>query len=148
MLFKDAYMAMLAGHKIKRPCFEGYWYINGVDGKLKIHLASGKEISEGELGLTVMNCCAEDWYIAEYTDVDCSKDDVAIDDCCGTSESDEINYSSFNFDTVVAPALTNIEDLTKTTKIVGTCTENIKGCGSTCSRAVNNSNQKRKVILG
>ena len=62
MLFKDAYMAMLAGHKIKRPCFEGYWYLNGVDGKLKIHLANGKEISEGELGLTVMNCCLKKIY--------------------------------------------------------------------------------------
>ena len=73
MIFVDAYMAMLAGHKIKRPCFEGYWYIDGVDGKLKIHLANGKEISEGELGLTVMNCCAEDWCIAQYKDIECSK---------------------------------------------------------------------------
>lgn len=145
MIFVDAYMAMLAGHKIKRPCFEGYWYIDGVDGKLKIHLANGKEISEGELGLTVMNCCAEDWCIAQYKDIECSKDGVAFDDCCGTGESDEINYSSFNFDTVVAPALTNVEDLTK---IVGTSTENIKASGSTCNRAANNNTQTRSVLLG
>ena len=63
MKFSDAYLAMLKGRKIKRPCFEGYWYIDGVTGDFIIHLANGEEIKEGKLGLTVANCLAEDWAI-------------------------------------------------------------------------------------
>ena len=65
MKFSEAYLEMLKGKKIKRPCFKGYWYIDGVSGKLVIHLANGEEIIEGELGLTVKNCLAEDWEVIE-----------------------------------------------------------------------------------
>ena len=63
MKFNEAYVAMLKGKKIKRPCFKGYWYINGVNGKLTIRLADGTEITEGELWLTVQNTLAEDWEV-------------------------------------------------------------------------------------
>lgn len=61
--FDEAYFEMLRGNKIARPCFQGYWYINGVNGKLTIHLANGEEIVEGDLSLTITNVLAEDWYV-------------------------------------------------------------------------------------
>ena len=63
MNFKEAYMNMLTGSKIKRPAFEGYWFINGQSGKLTIHLKNGEEITRGDLSLTALNCAAEDWEI-------------------------------------------------------------------------------------
>lgn len=60
MIFKEAYLRMLEGYKIKRPCFKGYWYIDGVTGKLTIQLADGSIITEGLLDITVRNCLAED----------------------------------------------------------------------------------------
>lgn len=63
MTFKEAYIKMLEGKKIKRPHFKGYWYIDGVCGKLTIHLESGEEIIEGNLSLTVQNTLAEDWEV-------------------------------------------------------------------------------------
>ena len=56
---------MLAGKKITRPCFKGYWYINGVTNKLTIHMASGEEITVGELDHTVRNTLANDWMVVE-----------------------------------------------------------------------------------
>ena len=61
MKFSDAYIEMLKGHKMTRPCFKGYWYVNGKIGKLVIHLESGDEITEGDLTLTIQNTIAEDW---------------------------------------------------------------------------------------
>ena len=61
MKFEYAYLEMLKGNKITRPCFKGYWYIDGVDGKVKIHLADGKVIHKGDLTLTIQNTLAEDW---------------------------------------------------------------------------------------
>lgn len=63
MNFSDAYNAMLEGKKIKRPCFKGYWYINGVTNKLTIHLDDGYEITEGLLDHTVRNTLASDWKV-------------------------------------------------------------------------------------
>lgn len=63
MLFKEAYLEMLKGNKITRPSFKGYWYMDGQTGKLVIHLASGEEITKGDLSLTAKNCIAEDWCI-------------------------------------------------------------------------------------
>jgi hypothetical protein len=63
MNFKEAYVKMLEGKKIARPCFKGYWYINGVNGKLTIHLASEEEVTEGLLDTTVRNCLADDWMV-------------------------------------------------------------------------------------
>lgn len=65
MLFKDAYLNMVEGRKIKRPSFEGYWYINGQTGKLTIHLKDGKEITSGNLSLTCLNCIGEDWVVCD-----------------------------------------------------------------------------------
>ena len=65
MKFEYAYSEMLKGKKIKRPCFKGYWYVDGITGKLTIHLANGSEITEGDLGLTVTNVLAEDWFVYE-----------------------------------------------------------------------------------
>ena len=65
MRFEDAYICMLEGNKITRPCFKGYWYIDGVTGMLTIHLSNGKEITEGNLHLTVQNTIANDWYVVD-----------------------------------------------------------------------------------
>lgn len=63
MKFEQAYIEMLKGKKIKRPCFKGYWFIDGVSGKLVIHLANGENIDNGDLDLTVRNTLAEDWEV-------------------------------------------------------------------------------------
>lgn len=65
MCFDEAYTKMLEGHKITRPCFKGYWYINGVTGKPTIHLASGEEITTGDLSITLPNVLAKDWIVLE-----------------------------------------------------------------------------------
>ena len=61
MNFSDAYIEMLKGRRMTRPCFDGYWYVNGKTGKLVIHLENGDEITEGDLTLTTQNTIAEDW---------------------------------------------------------------------------------------
>lgn len=62
MSFQEAFKKMLEGHKITRPKWKGYWYIN--DSKeLIIHLANGDEISEGHLTETIMNTFADDWIL-------------------------------------------------------------------------------------
>lgn len=61
MGFAEAYKLMLAGKKIKRPSFKGYWFINQENGIFMIHLADGKDISYGKLDITVKNCLANDW---------------------------------------------------------------------------------------
>ena len=63
MNFEAAYVAMLKGCKIRRAGWLGYWYLNGVTGKLTIHLADGKEIVRGDIGQTIMNTLASDWEI-------------------------------------------------------------------------------------
>lgn len=65
MNFAQAYLEMLKGKKIKRPCFKGYWYINGQTGELTIHLSNGNEVTEGDLTLTTKNSLAEDWIVLE-----------------------------------------------------------------------------------
>lgn len=61
MPFKEAYKLMKAGLKVKRPGWQGYWYIDQLTDKLTIHLANGKEITNGDLGMTVSNTLANDW---------------------------------------------------------------------------------------
>ena len=63
MKFNEAYLEMLKGNKIKRPAFEGYWFINGQTNQVTIHLKDDREITKGNLTLTVANCLAEDWEI-------------------------------------------------------------------------------------
>lgn len=65
MTFKEAYAKMLSGSRITRPAFRGFWYINPVNGKVTIHLSSGKEITYGQIDLTLKNCMAEDWEVME-----------------------------------------------------------------------------------
>lgn len=65
MCFDEAYTKMLEGNKITRPCFKGYWYINGVTGKPTIHLANGEEITSGDLSITLPNVLAKDWIVLE-----------------------------------------------------------------------------------
>ena len=65
MSFAEAYKMMVAGKKIKRPSFKGYWYINQEDGIFMIHLANGKDIAYGKLDITVKNCLANDWEVVE-----------------------------------------------------------------------------------
>ena len=73
MNFKEAYNLMLEGKRISRPCFKGYWYIDGVTGEFKIHLKEGNEITEGNLGHTVLNTLATDWDVASPTDEELRK---------------------------------------------------------------------------
>lgn len=65
MTFKEAYQKMLEGKKIARPCFKGYWFIDGVTNLLVIHLADDKEIIEGLLDHTVRNTLADDWQVVK-----------------------------------------------------------------------------------
>lgn len=65
MDFKQAYAEMLKGKKVKRPCFEGYWFIDGYKGNFTIHCRTGEEITEGNLGLTVLNTLATDWVVVK-----------------------------------------------------------------------------------
>ena len=65
MPFKEAYQKMLEGKKIARPCFKGYWFIDGITGLLVIHLADGREIIDGLLDHTVRNTLADDWQVLE-----------------------------------------------------------------------------------
>lgn len=64
MSFADAYKAMQEGKKIRRPSFKGYWYISPETGTLLINIGD-KEISYGNLNITVKNCLANDWEIVE-----------------------------------------------------------------------------------
>lgn len=63
MKFEQAYLQMLKGKKITRPCFQGYWSIDGQTGEMFIHTKDGKDIREGKSGLTVVNTLAEDWEV-------------------------------------------------------------------------------------
>lgn len=65
MEFRLAYQKMLEGKKITRPCFKGYWYINGVTNQLTIHLGDGAEVTEGILDHTVRNTLATDWQVVD-----------------------------------------------------------------------------------
>lgn len=65
MNFADAYKEMVKGKKIKRPNFKGYWFIDPETGVTTIHLADGKEITYGNLNITVKNCAANDWEVVE-----------------------------------------------------------------------------------
>ena len=49
MKFIEAYNEMLKGKKITRPCFKGYWYINGTNGFVTIHCKDDSEITEYRL---------------------------------------------------------------------------------------------------
>ena len=61
MKFRDAWKMMKAGLKVRGKGWKGYWFIDQSTFKLTIHLSNGKEITEGDLGLTISNTLANDW---------------------------------------------------------------------------------------
>lgn len=65
MNFADAYKEMVKGKKVRRPIFKGYWFIDPEKGVVSIHLANGKDITYGNLNITVKNCAANDWEVVE-----------------------------------------------------------------------------------
>ena len=71
MTFTDAYKEMIAGKKIRRHGFKGYWYISPETGLVTIHLAGTKanpvekDITYGKLDITIKNCAASDWEVVE-----------------------------------------------------------------------------------
>ena len=65
MNFTEAYKLMMGGKKIKRPCFKGYWFSDPETGNIMIHLENGREISYGNLNITIKNCAASDWEVVQ-----------------------------------------------------------------------------------
>lgn len=64
LLFKEAYMRMVEGKKISRPCFMGWWFMNH-ESKVVIHDRYGNELKEGDITNTVTNTLANDWEVIE-----------------------------------------------------------------------------------
>lgn len=65
LTFKKAYMKMVEGKKIARPSFEGFWYIDSFDGKMKIHDRFGNTLERVDMTITVINTLANDWEVIE-----------------------------------------------------------------------------------
>jgi len=65
MLFNDAYKELMAGKKIARTHFKGYWFLNQETGKITVHLDNGKDITYGNLSITIKSCAADDWTVIE-----------------------------------------------------------------------------------
>ena len=63
MSFTEAFKEMIAGKKIRRPSFKGYWFIDQETGIVTIQLESGKDITYGKLDITIRNCVANDWEV-------------------------------------------------------------------------------------
>ena len=64
LLFKEAYMRMVEGKKISRPCFMGWWFMNH-ESKVVIHDRYANELKEGDITNTVTNTLANDWEVIE-----------------------------------------------------------------------------------
>lgn len=62
--FREAYMRMVEGKKISRPCFIGWWFMNH-ESKVIIHDRYGNELKEGDITNTVTNTLANDWEVIE-----------------------------------------------------------------------------------
>lgn len=62
--FKEAYMRMVEGKKISRPCFMGWWFMNH-ESKVVIHDRYGNELKEGDITNTVTNTLGNDWEVIE-----------------------------------------------------------------------------------
>lgn len=65
MKFEQAYLQMLKGKKVKRPCFKETWKIDGASGKLLILSSENKEVTGFDTDLLVKNTLAEDWEIVK-----------------------------------------------------------------------------------
>lgn len=64
LTFRKAYMKMLEGKKISRPCFMGWWFMNH-ESKVVIHDRYDNELKEGDITNTVTNTLANDWEVIE-----------------------------------------------------------------------------------
>lgn len=64
LTFRKAYMRMVEGKKISRPCFMGWWFMNH-ESKVVIHDRYGNELKEGDITNTVTNTLANDWEVIE-----------------------------------------------------------------------------------
>ena len=62
--FREAYMRMVEGKKISRPCFMGWWFMNH-ESKVVIHDRHDNELKEGDITNTVTNTLANDWEVIE-----------------------------------------------------------------------------------
>ena len=62
--FKKAFMRMVEGKKISRPCFKGYWFMDH-ESKIVIHTRYAEEIKVGDSTNTVINTLANDWEVIE-----------------------------------------------------------------------------------
>ena len=62
--FREAYMRMVEGKKVSRPCFMGWWFMNH-ESKVVIHDRYGNELKEGDITNTVTNTLANDWEVIE-----------------------------------------------------------------------------------
>ena len=65
LTFRKAFDEMLKGKKIARPSFEGFWYIDSFDGKIKIHDRFGNTLEKVDMTITLVNTLAEDWMVIE-----------------------------------------------------------------------------------
>lgn len=63
MKFKQAYREMSKGKKIKRPGWEGYWFIE--DGKVKIKLKTSEILENNFNEETITNIFTDDWEVVE-----------------------------------------------------------------------------------
>ena len=64
LTFREAYMRMVEGKKISRPCFMGWWFMNH-ESKVVIHDRHDNELKEGDITNTVTNTLANDWEVIE-----------------------------------------------------------------------------------
>ena len=64
MSFAEAYKCMQEGKKIRRPSFKGYWFISPETGVITINTGD-KNITYGNLNITIKNCLANDWEVVE-----------------------------------------------------------------------------------
>jgi hypothetical protein len=74
MSFQEAYKEMVAGKKVRRHGFKGYYYIDAETGAFTIHLVkfdkatkttTEKDITYGQLSLLVRNVVCNDWEVVE-----------------------------------------------------------------------------------
>lgn len=65
LTFRKAFDEMLKGKKIARPSFEGFWYIDSFDGKMKIHDRFGNTLEKVDMTITIVNTLVEDWMVVE-----------------------------------------------------------------------------------
>lgn len=66
MTFREAWYKMLAGYKVKRPLWQGFWAWE--DGSIKMHCRDGKVLDIRETdcpAYTFTNIAQRDWMVVE-----------------------------------------------------------------------------------